>query len=346
VAAAEAWARHRTSHSRLAVAFERGPYRRILVVNPPTGDSGQARVTTNRWGMRGDDPPADWEAWDTWIAVGSSTTLCPYQDDARAWPSRLQARLRSKRPRTWIGNAGIDGVTAISLEAMLDRIVREAQPHGVLILPGGPEMAGELSDAGRRGNPYDDAFFRRLGHLSDRPPWRRRFGLGRLFDPGDPRFVPDSSGHKPCVPSPLSVPEGPLPSFDSLLPSLPAYRAHLHRMGALAKGIGLRAVFLTQPIGFGTDSAWAGREARVVRLFGRERHFSCATERRLRDAYNASLLQVCASDSLECFDLAARMSGDPRWFYDGSHFNDAGSDFAAASIADYLLSASPLSRPR
>jgi lysophospholipase L1-like esterase len=32
------------------------------------------------------------------------------------------------------------------------------------------------------------------------------------------------------------------------------------------------------------------------------------------------------------------MSGDPRWFYDGSHFNDAGSDRAAALIAEYLQS--------
>jgi hypothetical protein len=101
--------------------------------------------------------------------------------------------------------------------------------------------------------------------------------------------------------------------------------------------MGMRAVFLTQPIGFGTDSVWVRREARTVVLFGKARPLSCATERRLRDAYNAALLEVCASDSLECFDLAAQMSGEPRWFYDGSHFSDAGSDRAAALIAGYLL---------
>jgi hypothetical protein len=106
----------------------------------------------------------------------------------------------------------------------------------------------------------------------------------------------------------------------------------------------MRAVFLTQPIAYGTDSAWARREARVVRLYGRELHLSCATERRLRDAFNAALLEVCASDSLECFDLSSRMSGESRWFYDGSHFNDAGSDRAALLISEYLRRIPPRSR--
>jgi hypothetical protein len=200
-------------------------------------------------------------------------------------------------------------------------------------------MARDLSDEGRaRPNPFDNALARRLGRMSDRPPLRKRMGIGRLFDRGNRGFIPDSSGHAPWSPPPLSVPEGPLPSLDSLLPSLPAYRESVRRMGALAKGMGMRAVFLTQPIGFGSDSAWARLEARRVTLYGKERHLSCATERRLRDAFNAALLEVCASDSLACFDLAARMSGEPRWFYDGAHFNDAGSDRAAALIAEYLQS--------
>lgn len=343
LAAAEAWARQRTAHARLAGAFERGAYTRILILNPPGGSAEPARFTTNRWGMRGEDPPADWEAWDTWLALGSSTTLCLYQDDSLAWPARLQTRLRAARPRTWVGNAGVDGSTVVSLGALLDTVAREAAPKGLLILPGGPDMPHDLSDDRHGPNLFDEALFRRLSRLGDPPPgWRDRFGLGRLSHRRKTRFVPDSSGHRPWEPPALAAPEGPLPPLDSLLPSLPAYRASLGRMGALARALGMRAVFLTQPIGYGTDPAWAKREARVVSLRGRELHLSCATERRLRDAYNAALLAVCAADSLECFDLSARMSGEPRWFYDGSHFSDAGSERAAALIADYLLRAAPI----
>lgn len=346
---AEAWARERTSHPRLAAAFERGPYSHVLIVNPPGGSPGPARVTTNRWGMRGEDPPRDWPRRETWLAIGSSTTLCPYQDDSLAWPARLQARLRSAWPGAWIGNAGIDGVTAVSLEAMLDRFAREAGPRGVILMPGGPEMSRDLSDEGRGPNAFDAACARRLARLGQPPSWRELSGLVRLYDlsrKAAAPFVHDSSGHKPWEPPPLAGPAAPLPPLDSLLPSLPAYRARLSRLGSLARALGLRAVFLTHPIAYGTDSAWARREARSVKLSGRELRISCAEERRMRDAFNAALLDACASDSLECLDLSARMSGEPRWFYDGSHFNDAGSDRAAALIAAHILAVADSALPR
>lgn len=336
-AAAEILARRITGHANLAAAFERGPYRRILIFDPPGGSPGPARVTTNRWGMRGEDPPFAWEAWDTWLALGSSTTLCPYQDDALTWPARLQARLRAAHPRTWVGNAGADGLTTASLPAMLERVAAPIRPKAVLILPGGPDLARDLSDEGRGPNPFDAACMRRLERMEDRPPLRRRLGLLRLIRRDDSRFIPDSSGHHPWDPPPLSAPEDALPASDSLLPSLPAYRAELRRLGAIARSLGLRAVFLTHPIAYGTDSAWTRREARSVVLYGRALRISCAQERRLRDEFNRALLDVCATDALECFDLAGSMSGHPEWFYDGSHFNDAGSDRAAELIARYLM---------
>src|SRR6185369_11074013 len=50
--------------------------------------------TTNRWGLRGDEPPADWQNHYTIITIGGSTTQCFFLDDHRTWPYLLQTRLR------------------------------------------------------------------------------------------------------------------------------------------------------------------------------------------------------------------------------------------------------------
>src|SRR3954470_5781193 len=56
--------------------MESDPYKRIILKQAPRGIVTPTTLSTNRWGMRGDEPPRDWEDWNTLFAVGSSTTLC------------------------------------------------------------------------------------------------------------------------------------------------------------------------------------------------------------------------------------------------------------------------------
>jgi hypothetical protein len=107
-------------------------------------------------------------------------------------------------------------------------------------------------------------------------------------------------------------------------------------MGARARELGVRAVFLTHPGAYGRDSLWKTREARTLRIGGRDYRISAATERSLLDRFNAALLEVCASARLECFDLAARIPPDSTYFYDEGHLTDAGAELAAAALAAWL----------
>jgi lysophospholipase L1-like esterase len=114
------------------------------------------------------------------------------------------------------------------------------------------------------------------------------------------------------------------------------------RMHALARQLGVRAVFLTHPYRYGTGPEWASREGKELEIGGRKYRISAATERRLLDVFNAELLSLCASSGLECMDLAAGMdreagrAPDTPFFYDEGHFNDAGAERAASLLADYL----------
>lgn len=214
-------------------------------------------------------------------------------------------------------------------------------------------------DRRRKGSPYDHAQRQRLDHYRE----VRRSGLRGILR-GDGlrlrdefvswrrsrrmRPVPAESSHRTRFPPALMAPEDTLPPINLLLPSLPEYRANLKRLGALARELGARAVFLTQPILYGTDSAWASREARTLRIEGRDYRISAATERRLLERFNATTLEVCAEDGLECLDLAARIPPDSLFFYDEGHFTDSGAALAAEAIAGYLsaLPKEASSRPR
>ncbi len=83
------------------------PFARVeLEVNLPGVTPGGV-LTTNAWGMRGEEPPEDWDEWLTIITVGGSTTANFYLDDSLTWSRIIQDRLREVHPQTWVGNCGI-----------------------------------------------------------------------------------------------------------------------------------------------------------------------------------------------------------------------------------------------
>lgn len=341
VVLAEIAARRIITVPYLPSVLEKDPFHSVVMDSAPRGIQVPVRVTANRWGMRGEEPPRDWEGWETWVALGSSTTLCGHLDDARTWPARLQARLREGRAEVWVGNAGQDGVTAGSGVMLMDGVIARLRPDGVLALVGAGDMALSFhDDRRRRGSLHDQALRRRLASADWEGGWREVSPLLREREARrrlrQARTLVVEPTHRTWFPPPLAVPEDALPPLDVLLPSLPSFRENVLRMGDRARGLGARAVFLTHPGAYGTDSAWKAREARTLRIEGRDYRISAATERALLDRFNAVLLEACAFARLECFDLAARIPPDTAYFYDEGHFTDAGADRVAREVAAWL----------
>jgi hypothetical protein len=77
--------------------------------NIPHGISFPSKLTINAVGMRG-DLPGDSHEYRI-LAVGGSTTICVYLDDAKAWPFLLQRNLNQAhgREHVWVGNVGRPG---------------------------------------------------------------------------------------------------------------------------------------------------------------------------------------------------------------------------------------------
>lgn len=322
--------------------MEVDPYKRLILEKAPRGIVAPTVLTTNRWGMRGDDPPRDWSRWTTVIAVGSSTTLCYHLDDHKTWPYLLQISLLPDFPRTWVGNAGQDGVTSLATGVFLDAVIRRLHPGTVLFMAGASDMSLAFSDDRReRGSPYDRALMNRIDRQLAKTSLKERSRLFREYNLWKRRRARDDmvlseAQHRSRFPDPLESPEDSV-SLDSLAREpLEAFRSNILRIGSLSRAMGIRALFMTQPYLYGTDSLWARREARILQYRDADYRISAATERRLLDRFNDGLLELCASQGLECFDLAPLVPTGSAYFYDESHFTEAGAALVAVKIADYL----------
>src|SRR6476469_7808041 len=51
------------------------------------GVSPHGVFSTNRWGLRGEEPPRDWKSHYTILTIGGSTTQCFFLDDHKTWPA-------------------------------------------------------------------------------------------------------------------------------------------------------------------------------------------------------------------------------------------------------------------
>ena len=82
-----------------------------------------------------------------------------------------------------------------------------------------------------------------------------------------------------------------------------------------------------------SDLLWLGWVGQVGKPDG---FVSAANLELAIQRFNDTLLSVCQSEGLECFDLAAKIPRDTSAFYDDCHFNDDGSRLVAEHLGSYL----------
>ncbi|HKB15092.1 MAG TPA: GDSL-type esterase/lipase family protein [Planctomycetota bacterium] len=307
------------------------------------GVSPHGRLTTNRWGLRGEEPPEEWDAWDTWVTIGGSTTQCFYLDDEKTWPHLLQQRLRERNPRTWVGNGGIDGQTTRAHLVFMDEVVRAIRPDAVLFLLGVNDFSLSICQDRRLfGNPQDRGAWSEDSWKMRLFRWSRLFQLGYRWSvalSGDVILV--RAAHRNYEPTPLGPDPTPVPSDPrDLLPELPEFRSNLKALVESGRAMGVRTVFLTQPILFADADPWRGIEGEFFWIRRPIARFSAADCRRMLDVYNRATVETCRAEGAPCFDLAAEVPSNGDLYYDPAHFTEKGCAFVAEKVAAFLA-ASP-----
>ncbi len=307
------------------------------------GVSTPVRFSTNRWGMRGSQPPsgAAWENATTIVTVGGSTTQCFFLDDARTWPAVMERELRSSGYSVWVGNAGEAGHSTRGHIRIVDEAVAQVRPDYVLFLVGVNDLSLSLRPKWQWDHEMSDALLGRA--RSDGFNWildhsRLAYQLG-LFKKihFDGTVVRAADFSVPLPSEPVTGDEFVLPDdVDSVLRSLDEFRDNVVHLIQSVRGFGSEPVFLTQPLLIDDSPKWSSVKARSFWMKEQRFELDGASYARLLDRFNQVLIEVCEEHDATCFDLAGIVPHSTDYYYDMVHFNDAGARLVGEQLA-YLM---------
>lgn len=351
------------------------------VMSPDTaflpGMHGDAVITTNELGLRGDPLPADSSVFRV-LVVGGSTSENLYHDDSETWPRQLQDRMTplADGRRVWVAAAARSGMNARDHVVQVGRLLPQLPRIDLmLVLVGVNDLTFALGqgDAYAPPPPLSDpralkaqearAFMVVPGGLhqsttlAQRGAWYKRTALYQLgariranivARRQQSTLVQDTRGEaierwRENRRQASEIREE-LPTLDA---PLAEYRRNLEAVADAAAARGVPLVLLTQPALWraGLDSAssrllWLGGIGDFQRAPGSV-YYSPGALARAMAAHNAVLLDVCAARGLRCFDLAAAVPSDTLHFYDDVHFTERGARVIAEALATWLREPTP-----
>ena len=311
------------------------PYNKMELHVDLRGVSPVAIHSTNRWGLRGDSVPSEWEKFYTVVTAGGSTTQCFYLDDHKTWPYLLQQKLKHKHSDVWVGNGGLDGQSTRAHVIFMEEAITKIRPDVVIFLVGANDLGLSLSeDARLYGSDFDKTSLKYKIFASSRIVQILYKWKLIIFDKVT---VVKKGGHGNYGPKALTNNEIRLPKdLKVMLPSLGEFRENIKKVIRIAKAMNIRVVFLTQPLLYDDSEYWEGIEGGFYWIKKTKNILSAAIYWKLLDIFNKELIEVCRVENVECLDLASIVPHSDLYFYDAFHFNEEGAELAADKVADYL----------
>ena len=335
--------------------------------NIPLGVTFPGQLTINAAGMRGDLPNESNEY--RILAVGGSTTICVYLDDAHAWPFLLQESLNRSlgREEVWVGNVGRPGHRTDHHILQVEKLLAQHPDIDmVVLLVGINDLITNLPFAESAASPPRPnarqmmaMSFSIFPGWDEESPWYRRNVIGRIERimtwrpmPGTAKLQPiDEEGEFVAALRRYRRRAGRI-RHD--LPDLEApraqYIANLNEIIDIARVKGVRILLLTQPTLWKGDLTaeeqellWAGGPP-FYRLSDGATYYSVDALATAMKRYNDALLQVCEAREVECVDAARRIEATAANLYDDAHFTERGSAILAEIVEGYLLERPPWSR--
>ena len=311
------------------------PHQKVMLEVDLPGVTSGGILSTNMWGLRGEEPPEQWDEYFTLVTVGGSTTANYYLDDALTWSHGIQNRLREVHPMTWVGNGGIPRHSSDTHLLFVREVLSYIKPDVALFLVGvndmGPFLRGSadvperLPETGIRETLFSKSMILQLiyklkvVHIDGAPVISKAV---------DPTF---------CE-IPMLEEEGDLPDdLHDLLEDPEFYRRRIRFIIVECRSLGITPVFMTQPILYEDNEHWRGVREGSQWLGGAERPMSAAAFSLMLNVLNEDLIQVCTAEDVAVLDLASVIPHSNEYFYDVMHMTEAGADLVAEEAAEFLL---------
>lgn len=291
--------------------------------------------STNRFGMRGDEPPKKWQETTTLLAVGGSTTQCFFLDDQKIWTNILQRQLEKNGAKVWVGNAGIDGHSTRSHVLLMEDLLPQIKPNIVVALVGINDLLISLSEDVRfQKNRFDRRSIKSV-----------LYAKSKLFQViytwklilWDQVQVTQANAHLTLKEKPFDPKNETLPAdLHELIPTITEFEKNLKAMAEISQAQNVKLVLMTQPSLFDDTERWRHVEGNFYWIKKAKHEMSAATYWRLLNEYNQVTLRVCQEKNLECLDLASFIPHHEDMFYDAVHLTELGSERVGLLLAEFL----------
>ncbi|OGN10529.1 MAG: hypothetical protein A3J46_00725 [Candidatus Yanofskybacteria bacterium RIFCSPHIGHO2_02_FULL_41_11] len=302
------------------------------------GVSKTVRYSTNKWGMRGDPIPQDWDKKKSIIMVGGSTTRDAYISDESTWAYLLQGRLKQLNGEVIVQNAGLDGHSTRGHVLIMQSIIPKIRPKIVIVLSGVNDLGHSLiPERFVSGNPFEKTGWKYNLLARSRAAQFFYVWYQVLVNKTvtSDKANESSSGYdlKPLEKETI-LPE----NLKEALPSLGEFKANIRTIITIARSENIKIVFLTQPLLFDDNKYWSKIQGNTWWLGDQQIAISGATYWKMLKIFNESLLEICEAEKVPCFDLGSAIPHDQKYFYDAAHFNNVGAELVAQKTYEFLIS--------
>jgi len=292
--------------------------------------------TRNSLGLRGPEL-ADTAGLLKIVTIGGSTTECHFLNDDKTWPYLLGLRLSDSLSGCWLDNAGLDGHSTFGHIVLLNGIVKQLRPSVVIFLTG-------INDVENDGPTFHDRLNTR-GAVAD---WRhyifensevlnlalnliRGWRAQKFNNTTNESLVPDSVQRRPL---PDTVVQRRLAAQK---PYLEGYRDRLQQLVDTCLAWHILPVLMTQPNLFGAGKDPVTRaDLELFPTDARDRDMNGRLIWEMLEQYNDEVRAVCAERGVTLIDLARMMPKNSLYYYDMSHFTNAGAALVAQLVAGQL----------
>jgi GDSL-like Lipase/Acylhydrolase family len=301
--------------------------------------------TRNSLGFRGPEAARDWARGDhvardwarelTVITIGGSTTECHFLSDSLTWPYLLGKRIADSVPGCWLNNAGLDGQSTFGHIVMLNDYVKKLHPSVVVFLTGINDM--ETSSPSFHDKLYQRGAYPDFPHFLFNNSEVLNLGLNLVRGWRARRFNNTTNGMMTLdsvqrLELPVMVMRGRL---ERQAPYLSGYRDRLNALADTCLAWHILPVFVTQPdqFGFGRDPVTGADLA----AFPVDSTVNGQLLWEMLERYNDVVRGVCTERGLPMIDLARLMPKNSLYFYDMSHFTNAGAAEVAGLLAPPMI---------
>jgi len=290
------------------------------------GGVSRARYTRDRHGLRGryEDP----SRIDI-LTIGGSTTNQLYIDDELTWQAVMTNEFRTAKIKLTVVDAAVDGQSSLGHIAAIDRwfpLIPGLKPRFVLAYVGINDMA--VSGAANYDSMQSPELSRRIRYLfvNNSALYNLYRTVRGMIRAREAKLIHGKSPYDGVLWEKAYPMNERKPASKELAKRLDEYKARLEILIGKIRGLGARAIIVTQPAAmFRLRGGW------VFGIRGKDGKISTGFYEILT-AINDVSMTVCREKGAVCVDLGRELQFEDGDFYDNVHNTPQGT----AKIGRYL----------